>query len=683
MRDTDSLILENLYQGMYLFEGVEDQQKQAENLLVAQKVGRDVWKNKNKPENQEVVQKAKEEIQPIYQKLLKIVEPYQQDQFGRNMAHLPELTKFYLQKPDLDLIEKEYKTYMSLGSVKQKNLIKKEPDFIKWAEGVHSAEALEKYKKEGEVSKKDEDKVVSGDENKKYEDENIIVFLANNINDPKESVKNCIKYGKGSSLCISGSSARSYYHNYRWEDKLTTYFVWLKKDNKYMLVDAAEDGHYQYNNIYDNEDRRATPQQIIQKYPVLEKPFKERIFVSVPIEGKELDFYEKFYEKDNIFDFESLEDRVNYASFNDIKDSDWSKIPELQLKPILQTYIESTENDIPEEVLKQYPPLEKRYWQKVENNLSREIEDWNDREDKLNFSPHEIKILFNNKKLYDRAIEKITAFRDDIQRGENVIKYALLDKMVDGSLYGDIQYESKYKNLNFPELKKIHGYIDANKTLEINLPNLELSRNIDAGSALIVNLPRLQKSRDLYFSSVDDLNLPNLIEAEYISAARAKKINIPKLQKCNQINARSAVELYLQELREVDYIASNKSIILNLQNLEKITSIININSVKKINIPNLRESGSISAQSANEVFLPKLQKTKIIDAINASEIYLPELKECEKIQAYNAKKIVILKHLKNKLEGVPQNCEIIHPEEQEVKLESFKRFFSRKHGLII
>jgi hypothetical protein len=113
MRDRDSLILESLYDSIYLLEGVEDQKKQAENLLVSSKVGKDVWKYKNKPENQDVIQKAKEEIQPIYQELLKIVEPYQQDQFARNMAHLPELTKFYLQKPDLNLIQTEYKAYMS------------------------------------------------------------------------------------------------------------------------------------------------------------------------------------------------------------------------------------------------------------------------------------------------------------------------------------------------------------------------------------------------------------------------------------------------------------------------------------------------------------------------------------------------------------------------------------------
>jgi hypothetical protein len=119
MRDKDSLILESLYFSI-LFESVEDQKRQSQNVLIASVVGRDIWKNKNKLENKETIERAKLETESIYNKLLSIVEPYQSDQYAKNMAHLPELTKFYLQVKDLDLIEKEYKSYMSLGSLKVK-----------------------------------------------------------------------------------------------------------------------------------------------------------------------------------------------------------------------------------------------------------------------------------------------------------------------------------------------------------------------------------------------------------------------------------------------------------------------------------------------------------------------------------------------------------------------------------
>ena len=295
MRDRDSLILENIYFSM-LFESIEDQQRQSHNLLIANVVGRDIWKNKNKPENKETIEKARIETEPVYKRILSIVEPYQSDQYAKNMAHLPELTKFYLQVKDLNLIEKEYKSYMSLGSLKAENTIKKEQDFLKWSAKIHRLEEIERVKKEGQVETPKEDKVVSGDDNMKYEDENVIVFLANNVNDPNQSVKNCIKYGKGSRLCISGSSARTSYHAYRWNHKLTTYFIWLKAENRYILVDAGEeDGEYQYNNVEENDDIEASKEDIIEEYPVLKKPFDAGVFVSIPIEGKELEFYTKFY----------------------------------------------------------------------------------------------------------------------------------------------------------------------------------------------------------------------------------------------------------------------------------------------------------------------------------------------------------------------------------------------------
>jgi len=408
MKNKDQILLESIYQT--ILEGVEDQQKQSQNLLIASKVGRDIWKNKNKPENQSAIEQARAEIDPIYQQLLKIVEPYQTDQYGRNLAHLPELTKFYLQKPDLKLIGREYKTYMSLGSIKSKNTIKKETEFLKWAEGIHSAEAIEANKKEGKVETVSTDKVDGEDENKKYEDENVIVFLANNVEDPKQSVKNCIKYGKGSSLCISGSSARSYYHEYRWEDKLTTYFVWLKKDNRYILIDSAEDGHYQYNNIRDNIDTKATPQEIIQKYPVLQKPFADEVFVSVPIQGKELDFYERFYEARSILDFDNLDDRLNFVNFNSVDEDQWEKLPKEEIPIILKAYIEMDGGDIPHYLLNQYPPLEKRYWQKKKQTLEIELNEWDEYGD-IDFDADEMDILMDDKELFNLAMEKIPRWR--------------------------------------------------------------------------------------------------------------------------------------------------------------------------------------------------------------------------------------------------------------------------------
>ena len=408
MRDRDSLILENIYFSM-LFESIEDQQRQSHNLLIANVVGRDIWKNKNKPENKETIEKARIETEPVYKRILSIVEPYQSDQYAKNMAHLPELTKFYLQVKDLNLIEKEYKSYMSLGSLKAENTIKKEQDFLKWSAKIHRLEEIERVKKEGQVETPKEDKVVSGDDNMKYEDENVIVFLANNVNDPNQSVKNCIKYGKGSRLCISGSSARTSYHAYRWNHKLTTYFIWLKAENRYILVDAGEeDGEYQYNNVEENDDIEASKEDIIEEYPVLKKPFDAGVFVSIPIEGKELEFYTKFYNARSIRDFDNLDDRLNYANFGKISNDDFESLPEEHIPIVLKTYIEGDlEDDIKEELLNKYPALKKRYWQKKIQNLEREFQEWSNG-DIVSFSDDEWKLIINqNIDVPQNVMEKI------------------------------------------------------------------------------------------------------------------------------------------------------------------------------------------------------------------------------------------------------------------------------------
>lgn len=738
MKNKDQILLESIY--TLIIEGVEDQKKQSQNLLIASKVDRDVWKNKNKPENQSAIEQARVEIDPIYQQLLKIVEPYQTDQYGRNLAHLPELTKFYLQKPDLELIGREYKTYMSLGSIKSKNTIKKETEFLKWAEGIHSAEAIEANKKEGKVETVTPDKVEGEDKNKKYEDENVIVFLANNVEDPKQSVKNCIKYGKGSTLCISGSNARSYYHEYRWRDKLTTYFVWLKKDNRYILVDVTEDGHYQYNNIQDNADRTAEPQKIIQKYPVLQKPFAAKVFLSVPIQGKELDFYERFYEARSILDFDNLDDRLNYVNFNSVDEDQWSELPKNEIPIILKAYIEMDAGDIPHYLLNQYPPLEKRYWQKKKQTLEIELNEW-DEDDDIDFDADEMKLLMDDKELFNLALEKIPRwkylyefsqkehkmFLSSIKNGVFKQKSELTKNQND--LYGsfnlpntvtvfDISYSSIFP-LNLPELKKV-GNVDFQNAYEVNLPNLESCGKINMSNAYELNLPKLKesyeisvnKSKRIYlpllqkiisaksdiptppgflskskpqlqnvicmeaniatqlhipelvfvgghlnFGNAFETIFPKLEKCENLYLQRSKRIEIPKLQSCVNFNNAAANEISLPELIKCfNFIAY----------------------AQKINLPKLEQAHEIHIENAEKVILPNLKKVNELWAGMAEEVDLSNLESASYIDVRNAKKVIIPKQFFGMIRhSVSIYCEIIHPEEKEVKTESFKQYFNR------
>ena len=58
MRDNDTIILENLYVSI-LEEDAASSKAQALNFFVQNEVGREIFKYKNKPENKEIIDKAK------------------------------------------------------------------------------------------------------------------------------------------------------------------------------------------------------------------------------------------------------------------------------------------------------------------------------------------------------------------------------------------------------------------------------------------------------------------------------------------------------------------------------------------------------------------------------------------------------------------------------------------------
>ena len=386
MRDKDTIILENLYVSI-LEEDAASSKAQALNFFVQNEVGREIFKYKNKPDNKEIIEKAKSKWNPTIDQLEKII--LDNNPKDKNLADIIPLAKFVSEVKDIELIRREYTDYVSHPSLLNQKTIQKAPNFTKWAEEIHS--------KASESAEKEESNVLGtkDDPNKVYEDENIIVFLANNPEDPRKSLANCKKYGRGTTLCISGPSAKHYYNDYRWNDKLTTYFIWLKKENRYILVDANEDGTFQYNNVMNNNDISATPDIITSKYPDLAPAFQQGIFKSVPITGKEEEFYQKFFEADSPFEFDTIEDQVSYVSFHDLTEDQWAiyeRGGEEWAQPILQTAIESSESDIPHSILEKFPPLKKRYWAKKKQNVEREMAEW-DENDEIEFTPDEISCI--------------------------------------------------------------------------------------------------------------------------------------------------------------------------------------------------------------------------------------------------------------------------------------------------
>ena len=390
MRDNDTIILENLYISI-IEEDAASSKAQALNFFVQNEVGREVFKYKNKPENKEVIEKAKRKWNPSVESLADHI-ILQYNEKDKNLSDIIPLAKFLLDT-NFDLLEKEYSNYVRIPSLFNQKTIQKAPNFAKWTEEIHAKQAEGKEKKESEVLGTDQDP------NKVYEDDGVIVFLATDVNDPNKSITNCRKYGQGSTMCICGNSAKHYYNHYRWEDKLTTYFAYLKDKKTYVLIDAAEDGHYQYNNIHDNTDREAPPKVIVSIYPQLQTAFEKGVIKAIPLTPKEKDFYERFYNATSIFQFDNLDDMITYLTFHDVGTSQWYGFnlnPErsAMLEPILTIAVESTETPIPEDILSRFPKIRARYWQKVNQNVEREISEW-DEDDKIDFNNDEWKVLAN------------------------------------------------------------------------------------------------------------------------------------------------------------------------------------------------------------------------------------------------------------------------------------------------
>ena len=694
MRDNDTVILESLYNNLVV-EGVEDQKKQAENLLIANRVGREIWKYKNKPENQQAIEQARQEVQPVFQQLLGIAEPYQQDPFGKNMGHLPELTKFYLQKPDLNLLQREYGTYMSIGSIKNKNLIKKETDFIKWAEAIHSAEALENLKKQPkeEPAQEGNQDAEEKDENVVYEDESVIVYLANNVNDPQQSIKNCQKYGKGSTLCISRPDARTYYHQYRWDDKLTTYFVRLKNSRRYILIDATEDGNFQYNNITDNTDRDATKEEILAKYPELTKAFEQNVFKSIPIQGKELEYYEKFYNARNIFSstLTTVEDRVTYATISDIAENDWKSyflmtkgvagmqpIPMEEIKLVLQAYIESTERDIPHWVLKKFPALERRYWSKKENDIRRELEEWGE-DDEENFTTDEMKILVDNKDLLDMAIKVVPRIKSAAESVETTLDKIKRNIDKNGVYADHIDLKNAFFPVDLSFVKSVKGFIGTTGNAEINLSELRYCEGIEARYLKSINLKKLEHVKGgIGLGNVDVLDLPNLVTCDQIDSDKAKIVNLPKLIRAKSIRLGSAEKIELPNLLSLDLepdyyeqktmrlhgtLAAMDAKEIIAPKLRKCLVITANGGVQKIDLSSLEEIRVLSLRDCvvesisfpftsiyelnlghcAKLNLPNLEKANEIVAIDAVEVNIPKLKFCPNLYLSGLKEVILPK----------------------------------------
>ena len=322
-----------------ILEDFQSSLNQAKNIL----------QNNNAGEN---VQNILNKLEQIYNEVEFEDDEHKQ---ANKDSNIPVLAFWFIADPNFNRIKEDYRQYVNTKSLYQKNFLinsmenlKKEitsrklfkpseeklslikQTFAKVAETIHS-----QYKP---VIKATDKKFVPGSTNEDvvYEDDEIIVYRA-------DSKAKCIRYGIGSSLCISVKGGGNYYWSYRMGNMrddglgMTTYFVYWKDGGNRILIDALgdEDGpanEYSWNPISPNADRDITPTDLIKKYPELKQPFLQEVFKFIPYGEKEERYQ---YISDNVHylldpKLKTLEDYEmfieNYEESDVLKYTGWDEI---------------------------------------------------------------------------------------------------------------------------------------------------------------------------------------------------------------------------------------------------------------------------------------------------------------------------------------------------------------------
>jgi hypothetical protein len=614
-------------------EDAETTKSEIVNNLIRKELGFQVFKNKNKPENKNVIDELKFKYTPIIDQLENIVRNH--NPRDKNLIDLTHLVRLYQPNIDFNVISNDYRDYISIPA-HLSNFLKDSKTYQDFAEKVHSL-----------VKSQGGEKHIgtSDDPNKKYEDENIIVFLAN-TGDPESSEQNCLKYGKGSSLCISTSSSSHYYNFYRWEKKLTTYFIWLKEEQKYILVDVYEDfvgkKQYLYNNIQtdtgenDNIDVDATEKEIIELYPVLEKAFQNNVFVPLPIEGDEKEFYEEVYNKKSILEVEKLKHKKIYASLKEVADYELKQLNDQELKEVLKVLIEKNK-ELPHDLLEKFPSLNKRYWDKIRKKLLITLENGERKNinwingvrrsrptESSTFQADEYYLMWNDKEIFELAKEKLPNFNEFLSYYDNMKKSTKLNELIWVAPFpfelplleevGNVVIDSLFGEISLPKLKTAGNFLCPYK-LKLNLPSLETVERLTANHITKINCSSLRSADRLYLEDVEELHLPKLNHLNVGHFVDVSDLDLPELETSPEL--------------PVD-INAKYSKRINLPKVENITGLYSKN-CKEFNMPLLKTiSGFFFLESDNleEVILPNLQTWQGgsgPNTITAEKIILPQL----------------------------------------------------------
>ena len=247
------------------------------------------------------------EINTLLNKFSDIVDPWKQkspdNRLLQNNVYLLGVIYMVLNTQnavsDFNKIKKVFDMYMAHPEISDKNLLFNDPyknDFYKFSSYIYKFVIKKAMDEDKSDNPEHGDPLV-------YEDDDIRVFKGT-VEDHEESIRRCIKYGKGTlhGLCISTKSD-NWYTKYRMEgNNLTTYFVYFKTPElikkygahgkiDFFIIDtynvSYDNTHYKYNKINPNTEIDIPVSDLIKKYPILKKAIDDDVFSVLPVSQKE------------------------------------------------------------------------------------------------------------------------------------------------------------------------------------------------------------------------------------------------------------------------------------------------------------------------------------------------------------------------------------------------------------
>jgi hypothetical protein len=284
-------------------------------------------------------------------------------------------------------------------------------------------------------------------------------------------------------------------------------------------------------------------------------------------------------------------------------------------------------------------------------------------------------------------------FDPEYDDDDETIKFSkILKRIQNKEEIGDLIVPENFNGILYLKNLKKCGDIYAARVSQVDLPQLQISKDLILNYADEINLPQLKTSGGIYVSGVRKLNLPQLQESGPIHAGQVTEINFPQLQKNGGFNTQRAIELNLPKLQTSGFINAERAIKVNIPELKELIGYIAFHNLKELNLPQLQTVKDISAIKSTIINLPQLQTVRDIFASGVIEINLPQLQQGRNIHVEKALTVIIpRKFMENNAKNVKWDAfkdgfKFIHPDDNpEIKVDenvTFKKYLMLKESLV-